>query len=325
MRAAAAALAASNIVLREHWAGQPERLPFVESLQRTADTIFTRHVDRPGVTYAAAAPALAAAWPVGAGHVADEQFFAAAWLAALFPERAGHRDVLNYYFSYAEAAHDWRPCSVDIDNLFVAANVVMSHFESFDQRYRLHVERCIAVWTGARVFATDAPSPLRAVRADEQLLLRRTATAGPAGADVAGPRPLPLAMRAMAYTAAHAAGRLEPREARVRRHMAAACYSMQQARLLVGYGESGQSSVVGVAAAGAAWPQAPRVRVAAGAQAYGAFVHGPGAESDFVDARGDAVHSGVGVLNSSPLVLLAAAHMRMGLTPQDCLGMGRGV
>lgn len=324
-RAASAALAASSIVLRTHYDGQPAQLELVEGLARAADTLFTKHVDAPGVSYAAAMPRLAAAWPVGDGHVADEQFYAAAWLAAAFPERASHRNVLNYYFSYSEEAHDWRPCSVDTDSLFVAGNVVMSHFERFDPRYRLHVERCVATWTGARIFATDAPSPLRAVLPSQQLLLRRTATAGAAGADVAGPRPLPLAMRAMAIVAAHAADRLEPRTERTRRHTAAACYSMQQARLLLGYGAARQSFVAGVAAPGASWPRQPRVRVAAGAQPYGAFVHGPDVDGGFVDARGAAVHSGAGVLNSSPMVLLAAAHARMGLQPHDCIGMGRSV
>ena len=62
-----------------------------------------------------------------------------------------YKDILNYYFSYAEEARDWRPCSVDIDSFFVAGNLVLQRFETFDPRYRLHVERCVAAWTGQQV------------------------------------------------------------------------------------------------------------------------------------------------------------------------------
>ena len=131
--------------------GQPGKLGAVTAMKTLAKTIFDQHVDRPGQSYASLYPDLAAVWPSNDTNVADKQFYAMAWLLPHYPNNKPYKNILNYYFSYAEESHDWRPCTVDIDNFFVAANQVMSHFETFDPRYRLHVERCVAAWTGQKV------------------------------------------------------------------------------------------------------------------------------------------------------------------------------
>lgn len=311
----------------------------MESLARR---IFDMHVDVPGVSYAATNPALNAAWPTAQNQVADKQFYAAAWLSGIFTDDVALRNTLNYYFSFTEETHDWRPCTVDMDNFFVAGNLVMSLFETFDTRYQLHVERCVATWTGQTIFRGEQPSPL-VVRAgaDGQLLLRRTVAGGDA-ADVGGPRPLPLAMRAMAIVAAVTADRIEPLRVPLRRNLISACFSIQQLRHLVGYNSAQQSFVAGIAASGSSWPQQPRVRSAtcdaagpcgqaaveaAGANptlALGAFVSGPLLDGSFDDQRLIVEHSGTSILNSAPLLLLTAAHERLALRPQDCLAMGNG-
>lgn len=191
-----------------------------------------------------------------------------------------------------------------------------------------------------QVLRTDAPSPLlHVLPKSSQIVLKRT-SAPPDAPNVMGPRPLPLAMRAMSIVAAFTAGRIEDRSAKERTALAAACVSQQQARLLLGYNKAGRSYIAGVAAPGAQWPQQPRVRVAACAHnggcsenadgpnakvAVGALVHGPDTEGVYADERSDIEHSGTGVLNSSPLVLLAAAHRRMELGPKECLAMGQGI
>jgi Glycosyl hydrolase family 9 len=191
-----------------------------------------------------------------------------------------------------------------------------------------------------QVFRNDKPSSLLHTLPSGQMLLARTAAPTP-DANVMGPRPLPLAMRAMAYTAAYASNRVEKPSVANRCNLRAACVSYQQLRLTLGYNGAARSYVVGVAAPGAAWPQRPRVRAAScdgncgnkalaaptpnPTRADGALVNGPGLDGVYEDDRADIERSGAGILNSSPLVLLAAAHVRMGLTPQDCLGMGEGV
>jgi hypothetical protein len=195
-----------------------------------------------------------------------------------------------------------------------------------------------------QVFREDQPSALLAMvpNSGNQLLLQRTAVP-PNSPDVMGPRPLPLAIRAMSVVASFTADRIEPADVKVRANLASACVSYQQARLLVGYNKRGQSYVVGVAASGATWPQQPRVRAAtcdaetacgdvaltaAGAnptQAEGAFVNGPSVDRVYSDVRTDFDHSGTSIVNSSPLLLLAAAHQRMQLKPRVCLAMGEGI
>ena len=192
-----------------------------------------------------------------------------------------------------------------------------------------------------QVFRSDVPSPLLHTLPNQQMLLARTVS--PDTPSVSGPRPLPLALRAMAYTAAYTAARVEPLSAKARSNLKAACVSYQQLRLLVGYGRERRSYVVGVAAPGAQWPQAARVRAATcglgescdesslakpganAALAVGALVNGPALDGGYKDVRTDIDSSGTGVLNTSPLVLLAAAHLKMGLQAHDCLGMGEGV
>ena len=194
------------------------------------------------------------------------------------------------------------------------------------------------------MFREDLPSNLLAALpgAGNQLVLQRTA-APPNSPDIMGPRPLPLAIRAMAVVAAYTSDRIEPADVEVRANLAAACVSYQQARMLVGYNKAAQSYVVGVAAPGATWPQQPRVRAATcdastacgnaaltagGAnptQADGAFVNGPSMDGAYSDDRTDFEHSGTSILNSSPLLLLSAAHERMQLQPRVCLAMGEGI
>jgi hypothetical protein len=343
LRAATAALASTVMVLREEYDGRDDQTAYVDEMQRIAKDMFDKRVDKPGMSYASASPELAARFPSNTTKIADKQYYAAAWIHAMFPDDKVHRDILNYYFSYSEEMHDYRPCTVDEDNFFVAANLVMSHYELFDPRYRLHVERCVATWTGQKIFKQDQPSPLRFVMPDNQMLMQRTAYDGPPSPDIGGSRPMPLAIRAMAYTASYTAIRLEPQDVRTRFHLVSACYSLQQTRMLLGHNTESQSYVVGVAVKGAAWPKQARVRsatcepagpcgvdveTAAGSnlyEAYGAVVHGRSLDGSYADSRTDAERNGVSLLNLSPMPLLVAAHTRAALKPQDCLGLGLGV
>jgi hypothetical protein len=343
--AATAALASTALVLRAEYDGRDDQTAYVDQIQRTAKDMFDKRVDKAGKSYTAVVPDLAARFPSTDAKIADKQFYAAAWVHAMFPDDKALKDVLNYYFSFAEEMHDYRPCTVDEDNLFVAGNFVMSHFEKFDPRYRLHVERCVATWTGQKIFKQDLPSPLRFIMQDNQMLMQRTAYDGatqPPSPDIGGSRPLPLAMRAMAFTAAYTAIRLEPVEVHKRFNLVSACYSLQQTRMLLGYNDNLQSYVVGVAHKRSTWPKQARVRAATceaagpcGVEAetagsnlyepYGAIVHGRSLDGSYVDSRADIEHNGVSLLNLTPMPLLVAAHTHAQLKPQDCLGLGLGV
>ena len=151
--AAAAALAATAHVLNAEYNGQAAKLRPAKAYEGLATTLFEKHVDQPGSSYAKAYPELAAAWPASNSSLASKQFYATAWMSGLTGNKKEHRNIVNYYFSFAEETHDWAPCTVDQDSLFVEANLVMAHFETFDPRHRLHVQRCVAAWTGQRVRA----------------------------------------------------------------------------------------------------------------------------------------------------------------------------
>lgn len=53
----------------------------------------------------------------------------------------------------------------------------------------------------------------------------------------------------------------------------------------------------------------------------GALVHGQSANGAFVDARTSPQHTGVSLLNNSPLSLLIAALRSRGLAIEDCIGL----
>jgi hypothetical protein len=74
------------MVLRTEYNGQAAKLATVSAMEELAKTIFDKHVDRPGKTYAGALPELAAAWPSNDTTVVDKQFYAMAWLTGVYPK-----------------------------------------------------------------------------------------------------------------------------------------------------------------------------------------------------------------------------------------------
>jgi hypothetical protein len=110
-----AALTASSLALRVEFDGQPDKLATVSALAALGKTLFDRHVDVTGAaSYAAMHPDLAKAWPASDASIPSAQYFAAAWLGAALPKDTGHKDVLNYYFSYAEARAPALRCAVNL-------------------------------------------------------------------------------------------------------------------------------------------------------------------------------------------------------------------
>lgn len=99
----------------------------------------------------------------------------------------------------------------------------------------------------------------------------------------------------------------------------------------MGLNEAGRSYVAGVTPDGVAAPRQPVDRItgppnfADGGNnpqtLVGALVHGPSPNGAYTDRRTSPQHTGVSILNNSPLSTLLASLQSRGLDIQDCIGL----